>query len=583
MILTREAEERRLIEEKVLAMRADRCNSPSSNTHSLPLPPRAQTLPNPPSPSPSQKEGGSSWWALAKNKLTPTREPLTPAQEIIRDAKARDKEQRKVANGKGKEKEKEWPAIPGSRDSAFLGLNIPPMAVTRKPVPASPSSPTPSRSILPGTSPLLTPSPMRAGESSYSPSREAPPLYAQFNAQGTLDVPGTLLTIAKRFEKLEKWTVGHVRALEERMGDVERWLVDKEKEKEATTEVDEGSDRTRTLAREMSEIREDISEVQGRVGELGREMAKLATSPANLSSGPSVQQTRVVQPQTSTSSFVETISTSPLGMHTPRIPSSSSAVESTSPPIASQTTGSKKTRLPYPTGDYTAPSNAATKNQGSPTGSMSSATGSISGLPGIGLGITGLPPAKPSGLPAPPKPSYTRRPNSVSPTPRKRYTVALGGPIVPPSTEEAKAPTKKSNAALATDPTNGESTGNDFHDETIGKSASKRFNGGHVPSPPSSSSPSDSQLLTPSNPNRRNRTQSAYGFSSIASASPNTLAQAGLRSPKSTDKFGLEGKFVDPLVLRKQERKETGTGAGIGKVPGKVPVGQLVAFFDGEK
>ena len=57
-------------------------------------------------------------------------------------------------------------------------------------------------------------------------------MYAQFTSQGRLDVPGTLLMIAKRFEKLEKWTVGHVRALEDRMNDVERWLVDKEAEKE---------------------------------------------------------------------------------------------------------------------------------------------------------------------------------------------------------------------------------------------------------------------------------------------------------------------------------------------------------------
>ena len=45
-------------------------------------------------------------------------------------------------------------------------------------------------------------------------------------------MPGTLLTITTRFEKLEKWTVSHVRALEERMDDVERWLVEKEREKE---------------------------------------------------------------------------------------------------------------------------------------------------------------------------------------------------------------------------------------------------------------------------------------------------------------------------------------------------------------
>ena len=42
--------------------------------------------------------------------------------------------------------------------------------------------------------------------------------------------------IAKCFEKLEKWTVGHVRTLEDRMNDVERWLVDKEAEKEKESE-----------------------------------------------------------------------------------------------------------------------------------------------------------------------------------------------------------------------------------------------------------------------------------------------------------------------------------------------------------
>ena len=36
--------------------------------------------------------------------------------------------------------------------------------------------------------------------------------------------------------KLEKWTVGHVRALEDQMNDVERWLVNKEAEKEKEKE-----------------------------------------------------------------------------------------------------------------------------------------------------------------------------------------------------------------------------------------------------------------------------------------------------------------------------------------------------------
>ncbi|KAF9531111.1 hypothetical protein CPB83DRAFT_726857, partial [Crepidotus variabilis] len=127
-----------------------------------------------------------------------------------------------------------------------------------------------------------------------SPAREAPPLYAQFNAQGTLDVPGTLLVIAKRFEKLEKWTVGHVRALEDRMNDVERWLVDKEKEKDKQdTGSVNASSSNEAVTQDLHEIREEMSELQGRVGELGREMAKLATSPSNLSSGPKTQTVAV--------------------------------------------------------------------------------------------------------------------------------------------------------------------------------------------------------------------------------------------------------------------------------------------------
>ena len=53
--------------------------------------------------------------------------------------------------------------------------------------------------------------------------------------QGTLDVPGTFLAIDKGFEKFEKLTVGHVRVLEERMNDVEKWLVDNENEKNKAT------------------------------------------------------------------------------------------------------------------------------------------------------------------------------------------------------------------------------------------------------------------------------------------------------------------------------------------------------------
>ncbi|KAF9045076.1 hypothetical protein BJ165DRAFT_1346153, partial [Panaeolus papilionaceus] len=148
-----------------------------------------------------------------------------------------------------------------------------------------------------------------ADSTASSPSREAPPMYAQFNPQGTLDVAGTLLNIAKRFEKLEKWTVGHVRALEERMNDVERWLVDKEKEKEEkedTMSVKETSSKAdhEKFHKDIEEIREDVTELQGRMGELGREMAKMATAPSRLSSGPKAQVASVSTPiQTTTSSI----------------------------------------------------------------------------------------------------------------------------------------------------------------------------------------------------------------------------------------------------------------------------------------
>ncbi|EGO01254.1 hypothetical protein SERLA73DRAFT_26768, partial [Serpula lacrymans var. lacrymans S7.3] len=148
-----------------------------------------------------------------------------------------------------------------------------------------------------------------------SPSREAPPLYANFNPQGTLDVHGTLLVIAKRFEKLERWTVSHVRALEERMGDVERWLVERENEKDKTKDearAPEGSEdatskleansRDYALTNDLATIKEDMTELQSRVGELGREMAKLATSPAVLSSAPARSSPVIsIAPQTSSS------------------------------------------------------------------------------------------------------------------------------------------------------------------------------------------------------------------------------------------------------------------------------------------
>lgn len=92
-----------------------------------------------------------------------------------------------------------------------------------------------------------------------------------------------------------------------------------------------------------------------------------------------------------------------------------------------------------------------------------------------------------------------------------------------------------------------------------------------------------------------------YGsqFSNIAAPSPVTPLNVRLRS-QSTDRFGLgisdasgapimptSGKFVDPLVVRRQTKEAlANTVPNPPKVmPGKpkVPVGELVAYFDQEK
>ncbi|KAF5373440.1 hypothetical protein D9615_009491 [Tricholomella constricta] len=627
-ILTREAVERKLVEERVLAM--------MESTRSLPPPPsRSQTAHDPPSPSSSQKDS-QKWWTAAKNKLTPTKDkdPLTPAQQVIQEAKAREKDKK----GKGKEKDKErvvdldWPANPQEKlsNSALLNLNsVHPPPPHRKPVPASPSSPTPSRPNLSNLPPNLTPSPMRSMDVvSSSPSREAPPLYAHFNPQGTLDVPGTLLTIAKRFEKLEKWTVGHVRALEERMSDVERWLVDKEREKEQEAEkgpIPGSRANVSTLvAHDIQDMKNGITELQGRVGELGREVAKLATSPSNLSSGPSRQPAPIsVAPQTPSTIVIHDnpdIPLSPVSTpHHSRLVSAT-ARESTSPPMASSK--SSGTRLPYPTGDYATPPDSSVLSQGvfspphSPPSSVTSATRtrplSVAGLSNVGLGIT--PRASTSSLTSsvresspqaaramsppvqglPPPKTRSPRPSSVSPTPRKRYTVALGEPIVsPPDLERSTSPRLTSSMGTAyftnspgaiTDDQD-EDSSNEFQDETIGKSSSARFinhSNGDYKASDSSPSPASS---------RRLRAQSAYGFSNLQPPqTPITPLKPRLRS-RSIDRLtgaapGPEsnfptGKFVDPLVLRKQDKE--GTKIAMPKPVGKVPIGQLVAFFDGEK
>ncbi|KAJ7047263.1 hypothetical protein C8F04DRAFT_936969 [Mycena alexandri] len=583
-ILTREAEDRRLVEERVFAM--------MESTKSLPPPPsRSQSL-DPPSPSSSQKEGGG-WWAAAKNKLTPTKE-LTPAQLVIQETKAREKEKK---SSKGKEKEKEWPANAETKyTNPTLASLVPPPQ--RRPVPNqfSPTtpSPTPTRPHFPANMPPnLTPSPMRQDTMSTSSPRdrekEVPPLYAHFDeTTGTLDVHVTLLTIAKRFEKLEKWTVGHVRALEERMGDVERWLVDKENEKEQS--IDELQNKEEG-GEALVELREGLQELQSRVSSLGREMAKLAVAPANLSQSTQAQYPAEVAagPLTPSSSFA-------IPSASPRPVSGYTARESTSPPIASSASTTGSTRLPYPTGDYASPPDSKINSQDVFTASPTTESRTVSGLPGTGVGLginlagsgssastsysnasfsppssisSGLP-TKGNDLPLPnASPRFGGR-GSASPTPRKRYTVALGGSVESDS---------ESGPELGTAMFSGSEEGEDFGGDTIGKSAAAKF--------------SQSKQSTPTSTGKepRMRAQSAYGLSSILQASPNTRPPSGSRPAslvhgrsRSIDRFGT-GNFVDPLVLRKQTGGPPGTR---GREPaktgnGKVPIGQLVAFFDGDR
>lgn len=655
-ILTKEAQQRKQVEERVLSM--------MESTRSLPPPPsRSQTMPNPPSPAGSQKSE-TSWWAAARNKLTPSKdkEPLTPAQQVIQEAKEREKDKEKKSS---KGKEKEWPSNAQSKynDPAFSNLNIPVAPPQRKPVPPSPSSPTPSRPSLSNMAPNLTPSPMRTTDTiSSSPSREAPPLYAQFNAQGTLDVPSTLLAIAKRFEKLEKWTVGHVRALEDRMNDVERWLVDKEK---ANTDTASTRGEQPQAQQELQEMREEVSELQGRVGELGREMAKLATAPANLSSAPRAQYTSVVAPAQMTSSVLvqnNTGSSIPSTPHHRRI--SASATDSTSPPLAARRTPSG-TRLPYPQGDYTSPPDAFSPPN-SPPGSLtkraqpitipgaantntnpgplsaastSYSSGSFSSVSSYGRTASPTPmsatvaaaaraisptPSGNASLPAPKQ--QTSRQASVSPTPRKRYTVALGGPIVAP--DELSSNAAGSSAGAGKDDDDDEW----FGGETVGKASGLRLSGStgapagaNASLMMGSAGMGDYKSTTSVSPSplssRRLRAQSAYGFSNIAGASGTTAnavlnphnlpSVAPLRTNKMRSKSserlggggtgsgtrtgGLSGtssgtgvglggtKFVDPLILRKQSRESLTKPLAMPKPIGKVPIGQLVAFFDGDK
>ncbi|KAH8112773.1 hypothetical protein DFH11DRAFT_1511353 [Phellopilus nigrolimitatus] len=645
VIIKREAEERRMVEDGVFAMLES-----TSQVDPLPPPPaRSQTMPsNSSSPSSSQKER-ESWFSAVRNKLTPTKEPMTPAQQIIQETKAKDKEKKK-----GKDKDREWPSTPGGKysDPAFLNLasNVPPEPITPPRPLAQPS--------------LMTPSPKRSVDS----SRDAPPLYAEFNNQGTLDVPGTLLTIARRFEKLERWSVSHVRALEDRMGDVERWLVEKEK-KELALPPSSNSEKSsfhsddadpENRENDLGEIRDELVELQGRVGELGREMAKLMTAPLNLTSGPArnavVSHSTPLVPPTPISIGPRSLPTVPVPVSTPRTtaPAPVRPKEASPPPSSHAasasviSTGSSRTRLPYPTGDYTSPPGAIPTKQdiispsNSPPSSLTEASRkrplSIAGLPSAnGSFFQASQSSAGSGLPrrqeSPPMRALS--PNSaaaspasphqsnISPTPRKRYTVALGAPITgsgaaDPDEYDSRQRNVFSASPVSTpDITSGDLDSSDGYeeddaearaighsrDDTVGRSEIRLVNPPQMPNDTLRRTNSiTSPRQSPGTP--RIRAQSSYGppsgYNSMLSSpspgsspTPITPLRPRLRS-KSIDRIGLgisapnaNGRFVDPLVIRKQEKDaltpRTPNTPKFERGKGKVPIGELVAFFDKDK
>lgn len=219
-----------------------------------------------------------------------------------------------------------------------------------------------------------------------------------------------------------------------------------------------------------------------------------------------------------------------------------------------------------------------------------------------------------SGLPAPSSSSVSRpasvspqpvavSPQPVSPTPmaRKRYTVALGGPLVaPPDEQQTLGRAYFSASPGGLDESEYEDEDEDDGEdqqETIGKRASARVVGatyahGHA----HSQSISGTASLEASPGDRRARAQSTYGFGALQTPTRPLVPRS-----KSTDRASLDrtfssnsansassgaagaNGFVDPYRLRQESLKEERLAQPKPLAHGKVPIGQLVAFFDKDK
>ncbi|KAL1749328.1 hypothetical protein HDZ31DRAFT_59614 [Schizophyllum fasciatum] len=165
-----------------------------------------------------------------------------------------------------------------------------------------------------------------------APGRSVLPNTVKFSPAGVLDVPATVLEVARRLEKLEVWTVKHVHALEGRIGSVERRLVRNREvecqvkgaersatkaDAKASSELDDGrADSAGAMAKlegpnlscgtshtpkislddssdrandehidgEMASVRTELAKLQGRVSELAQDMAEVARELVKASS-----------------------------------------------------------------------------------------------------------------------------------------------------------------------------------------------------------------------------------------------------------------------------------------------------------
>jgi len=583
-ILTQEAEQRRAMEGRILAMK-------SVSQTSLPPPqnPSAATTTPTGSPRRDKDDGTPGWWSTAKARLTPTKE-LTPAQQIIQETKVKNKTEEK--GHKKLEKGKKRATMDPN-----LNLNIPQQPPTSRPssAPSSPGALSNSNvSSNPGfgsstTKLAVTDRASSPNSAVANASKDSPPLYAKFDPTGRLDIPDTLLAIARRFEKLERWTVGHVRALEDRVGDIEKWLVDKEEARQKSEEEykkeKEGwilrSDLER-VSSEVSAVKGSLSEVKARMSEMGRTTAPtmMAYKPAAGSYTPSPAQ--------------------------PPPPISAATSEEAVSSISS------RSRLPYPTGDYASPGDFGFSPPASPPPRVRSPPTRSSFA-----GALTTPSVTSSGLSAPESSTENKegkpapRRQSVSPTPRKRYTVALGGPLTSPLEQLAKDfdpshPSDRSDEGGFFSSAVPDSPPLHAREDTIGGTPINLSRLDSISSPQQQISTASSlNASTDASANsNRTRAQSSYGApagwnaTKLQSATPplrmrrksggsadaSVVGTGGLDAgkPTTTTTTTGTGKFVDPLLVRKKERD--------GIVSPRTPiggrgrtVGELAAFFDGDK